>query len=224
MRTANPSTSTGRDPDQTGRARIRDAAINRFADDGVDGTSIRAIAADAGVSPALVMHHFGSKDGLRIACDEHVAATIRARKQEFMQSGGGLDPLAMMREAREYPPMLRYLARALADGSPEVNDLVDALVNDAEEYIEQAVASGLMKPSGHPRGRTVVLTMWSLGALVLHEHMARLLGADITRSTDDMAAYALPAMEILTRGVMADDFSERVRDVFAAADTQESEK
>src|SRR3712207_8086528 len=49
------------DDDLTGRARIRDAAIRRFAVDGF-GTSVRAIAADAGVSPGLVIHHFGSKE------------------------------------------------------------------------------------------------------------------------------------------------------------------
>ena len=58
--------------DLTSQARIRDAALVRFGADGFAGTSVRSIAADAGVSPALVLHHFGSKEGLRTACDEHV--------------------------------------------------------------------------------------------------------------------------------------------------------
>ncbi|MEX0658697.1 MAG: TetR/AcrR family transcriptional regulator [Egibacteraceae bacterium] len=78
--------------DRTARARIRDAAITRFAEDGVAGTSVRAIAGQAGVSAALVIHHFGSKEALRAACDEHVAATIRERKQTAMAAGPGLDP------------------------------------------------------------------------------------------------------------------------------------
>ena len=36
-----------------------------------------AIAQDAGVSPGLVLHHFGTKDALRAACDEHVLRQIR---------------------------------------------------------------------------------------------------------------------------------------------------
>ena len=47
--------------DLTARARIRDAALARFGAEGIAGTSVRAVAADAGVSPALVLHHFGSK-------------------------------------------------------------------------------------------------------------------------------------------------------------------
>ncbi|MFP4635273.1 MAG: helix-turn-helix domain-containing protein, partial [Nitriliruptoraceae bacterium] len=37
------------------------AARRRFARDGYDGASIRAIAAEAGVDPALVHHYFGPK-------------------------------------------------------------------------------------------------------------------------------------------------------------------
>ena len=51
------------------------------------GRAIRAIAADAGVSPGLVVHHFGSKDGLREACDRHVVARFRETKLAAMEEG-----------------------------------------------------------------------------------------------------------------------------------------
>jgi AcrR family transcriptional regulator len=56
---------TGRRPGpSTSRAAVLDAARRRFARAGYDGASLRAIAADAGVDPAVVLHFFGSKDGL----------------------------------------------------------------------------------------------------------------------------------------------------------------
>jgi AcrR family transcriptional regulator len=56
---------TGRRPGpSTTRGAILEAARRRFAEAGYDGASIRAIAADAGVDPAVVLHFFGSKDGL----------------------------------------------------------------------------------------------------------------------------------------------------------------
>ena len=58
--------------DLTATARIRDAAIEQFGQHGF-GVGLRAIAKAAGVSAALVIHHFGSKDGLRKACDDYVA-------------------------------------------------------------------------------------------------------------------------------------------------------
>lgn len=46
------------------RARILTAARRRFAVDGYERTTIRGVAADAGIDPALVMRHFGNKQGL----------------------------------------------------------------------------------------------------------------------------------------------------------------
>lgn len=49
------------------RAAILAAARSRFADHGFAGTTIRAVAADAGVDGALVHHYFGRKDELFLA-------------------------------------------------------------------------------------------------------------------------------------------------------------
>jgi AcrR family transcriptional regulator len=56
---------TGRRPGaNTTRASILEVARRRFAEAGYEATSMRAIAAEAGVDPAVVVHFFGSKDGL----------------------------------------------------------------------------------------------------------------------------------------------------------------
>ena len=57
--------------DRTAWAVIRDEALRLFADRAPDGVSVRQIAAADVVSPGLVVHHFGSKEGLRQAVDEH---------------------------------------------------------------------------------------------------------------------------------------------------------
>jgi AcrR family transcriptional regulator len=49
------------------RAAILDAARALFATGGMSGTSVRAVAAKAGVDPALVHHYFGTKDELFVA-------------------------------------------------------------------------------------------------------------------------------------------------------------
>lgn len=49
------------------REAILDAALGYFARHGYDRATIRAIAAEAGVDPALVHHYFGSKDQLLVA-------------------------------------------------------------------------------------------------------------------------------------------------------------
>jgi len=46
------------------RSRILEAARERFAADGYERATIRAIAADASIDPSLVMRYFGNKEGL----------------------------------------------------------------------------------------------------------------------------------------------------------------
>lgn len=206
--------------DRTAAARIRDAALACFAEAGVAATTVRQVAERAGVSAALVIHHYGSKDGLRRACDGYVAAFLRERKTAAMRAGPGLDPLALLRPEDDRVPLLAYLARVLADGSDEVDALVDELVDDAARYLAEGVASGSVRPLDDAAGVATVLTLWSLGALALHRHVRRRLGVDLTASAAHVLradAYVGPAMEVLGRGVVAPALVERLAAARAAA-------
>lgn len=217
--------------DRTARARIRDAAITRFAADGIAATSVRTIAAEADVSPGLVIHHFGTKDGLRSACDEYVAGIIRANKQEAMAQGPALDVAAAMRRAKQDVPLTRYLARSLADGSPHVATLIDEMVADAARYMAEGVRAGSLRPTDYPYGRAAVLTIWTLGAIVLHEHIERLLGVDLTQDPSELAdahayaAYIGPVLELLTDGLVTDEVAKAMRSAFVeGAEPQEGQQ
>lgn len=52
------------------RAAILTAARERFAADGFERATIRAIAADAGIDASMVMRYYGNKDGLFAAAAE----------------------------------------------------------------------------------------------------------------------------------------------------------
>ena len=60
------SPKLGRRPagDSSTRDEILDSARTSFASVGYDRTSMRAVAKSAGVDPSLVVHYFGSKEGL----------------------------------------------------------------------------------------------------------------------------------------------------------------
>lgn len=213
--------------DRTAKARIRDAAIGSFAENGIAGTTVRGIATAAGVSPGLVIHHFGSMDELRVACDEHIATTIGRFKHDAMSGGPNLDVLAALRNAPN-GPLMGYLARVLTDDSPTVAALVDDLVADAESYIQQGVDSGILQPATDPRGRAVVLTLWNLGALVLHRHLHRLLGVDLTDpdllADPRAAAYIAPVYEIYSEGVVTSALASQLRDIYTGTtETEQNE-
>jgi AcrR family transcriptional regulator len=198
--------------DRTTEARIRDAAIECIAEKGLDGFTARAVAEEADVSPGLVIHHFGSMDALREACDEHIVSVIDAFKREQV-SKDHVDILDAI-QGGPVESLAGYLAAVLADDSPTLARLVDQLVADAEGYMQQGVENGILKPTADPRSRAAVLTMWSLGALVMHRHVDRIFGVDPTQidaETDPakVAAYAAPGFEILHRGIYTDEFATR---------------
>lgn len=209
MRSTDPGSSGSPDggipDDRTTRARIRDAAITCFAEAGIAGSTVRSIARAAGVSPGLVMHHFGSKENLLTACDRHTVALVLSIKSEAIAQGHDMDLLTIFRSYRSGPPLARYVARRLVDGSGGVDDLVDELVDSAAAQMAEAARTGMVRPTDDPRGRAAVLLLWSLGSLVLHEHVTRLLGADLMGELDDMTSYLRPLLEVYGQGVLTEE-------------------
>ena len=199
--------------ERSARQRILDAAIAGFAEHGVAGTSLKAIAEQAGVSQGLIVHHFGSKDGLRDACDAHVIGVIREQMQSAAAEGRELDVLAAFRRRQEAQAhALPYLARALSEGGPVADALVDELADETLRSMEQGVADGTYVATAHPRERALVLLIWSLGAVTLHEHLQRLLGADLAGEPAALLPYLRGATELLTDGLFSDDLRDSVRD------------
>jgi AcrR family transcriptional regulator len=198
---------SGADPEA--RTRIRDVALELFGERGVARTTVRAVAERAGVSAALVIHHYGSKDGLRETCDEHVVTTVRDRKRAAL-AGPDSDPVDALRSWPGGQVLLRYLARTLVDGTPAVAALVDHLVDDAVGYTEEGVRAGRLRAPRHPREQAAVLTLWALGALVLREHGQRLLGVDLAGDPAAQGPYALVAAELLTHGVLEPGYLDQL--------------
>lgn len=196
--------SAPRPDDATARSRIRDAALRRFAADGF-GVGVRAIAADAGVSAALVLHHFGSKDGLRDACDEHAFEVIRDAKRAALGPAGPDQLLVQLASVSEYAPVAGYLMRAMQSGGPRGREVFEHFVSDAQAYVAEGVAAGTLRPSRDEKARVRWLTLSGMGsmllALALEDPPPADLSAWLQRYT---AEVALPSIEAFTEGLLAD--------------------
>ena len=208
-----------RSADLTATARIRDAAIEQFGQHGFD-VGLRTIAEAAGVSAALVIHHFGSKDGLRKACDDFVAEEIRSSKSEAIRSNDPATWLAQMAEIESYAPLTAYLVRSLQTGGELATMLWHRMTEDAEEYMAEGVRAGTIKPSRDPHARAEFLTITSGGGLLLYLQMHE-TPTDLRAVLRDYARdMVLPALEIYTEGLMAD---RTMYDAFLAAEAAEKE-
>lgn len=147
-----------RSADLTAHARIREAAIEQFGRHGF-GVGLRAIAEAAGVSAALVIHHFGSKEGLRKACDDFVAEEIRSSKAAALKSNDPTTWLAQMAEIESYAPLMAYLVRSMQSGGELAKMLWQKMIDNAEEYLDEGVRAGTVKPSRDPRARARFLAI-----------------------------------------------------------------
>jgi TetR/AcrR family transcriptional regulator, regulator of cefoperazone and chloramphenicol sensitivity len=58
------------------RARIVAAALKMFGERGFDGASTRDIAADAGVNAPALQYYFDTKEGVYLACVEHIGKCV----------------------------------------------------------------------------------------------------------------------------------------------------
>ena len=189
--------------DRTGIARIRDAAIDQWGRNGFSA-GLRSIAEAAGVSAALVIHHFGSKDGLRKACDDYIAEQVREAKTESLRSTDPATWLAAMAEIETYAPMMAYLVRSLQSGSELAKSFWQRMVDNAEQYLEEGVRAGTLKPSRDPKARAKFLGMNNGGGFLLYLQMhdnPTDLRAVLRDYGDDMM---LPALELYTQGLMTD--------------------
>jgi AcrR family transcriptional regulator len=189
--------------DRTAVARIRDAAIEQWGQHGFN-VGLRSIAEGAGVSAALVIHHFGSKEGLRKACDDYIAEEIRTGKSASLQTKDPADWFAQMAEIESYAPLMAYLVRSMQSGSELAKMLWRKMIDDAEQYMEEGVRSGVIKPSRDPRARAKYLGMASGGGFLMYLQMhdnPTDLRAVLRDYGEEMV---LPALEIYTEGLMTD--------------------
>jgi AcrR family transcriptional regulator len=199
-----PSHRTADPDDLTARARIRDAAISRFAAEGF-GVGLRTIAADADVSPGLVMHHFGSKDGLRRACDDHVLAQIHEARAAALDAADPAPSVLQLAGDVHYAWLATYLLRSLQAGGDLARRVVADLVAETRTSLEEGVARGSIRASRDPDGRADLLTRMSLGYLLLDyalepEPPADLAGWVLERSVRG----TLPGLEMFTEGLFTD--------------------
>jgi AcrR family transcriptional regulator len=159
--------------DLTARARIRQAALRHFAEQGFQRATIRKIAQTAGVSPGLLRHHFGSKDDLRKECDEYVSEMLRRLNAQLLSNPG--DVAGARRASKRFE---RYIARALADGSATAGPIFDEMVALTELWLARADENRPDPPAVDRRIRAGLVTAMAVGIPLLHEHLSRTMGTD----------------------------------------------
>ncbi len=123
------------------REKLLDCAERLFAEHGLEGVSLRAINAEAGLSPAALYYHFGTQQALVEALlERHMPALMERRRVLLDSLERGTEPLgirdvlgALVQPLAEFlaeggEPGLRYLRlihRLQADGDLDPRFVVE---------------------------------------------------------------------------------------------------
>lgn len=156
--------------------RIRDAAIVTFAAHGFAKSTVRAIAAAADVSPGLVIHHFGSKERLRTACDDHVFEALTHTKREHVARS----PFLVAEMLRDEPTRTHaeYLLASLLDPSEQGQRFFDHYVEVVERIIAEGFEGYVFRTADDPRAQATAVAMLGLAPMLLEPRIRGSLGTD----------------------------------------------
>jgi TetR/AcrR family transcriptional regulator, regulator of cefoperazone and chloramphenicol sensitivity len=197
--------------DRTARAVIRDEALRLFAAHGPEKVTVRQIAAAAEVSPALVVHHFGSKEGLREAVDQHVVALFDTMltRMAAQDAPEWSDPAATasLSEllAQHLPPdspVPAYLRHLLLTDSAAGRQLFRRLHEISQVTLRTLATAGMASPGSDPAVRAAFLLVNDLALLLLRDRIQDVLGVD-PLSPDGMRRWAGEALAVYTTGLFA---------------------
>lgn len=174
--------------DLTARANIRNVALRLFAERGHDAVTVREIAAAAGVSPGLVVHHFGSKEGLRAAVDAHAGeafdmlfAELDSQDVTEMLASGEATTSVAEAFARAFPhgsPLPAYLRRLLLTNDPAGAALFGRWYAATRRLLDAMVELGAAAPTEDPAVRAAFLLANDLALILLRNQIATAIGDD----------------------------------------------
>ena len=141
MRSASTETSA--------REKIIDSALGLFGQRGIEVCSLRQVAKACDVSPALVVHHFGSKAGLVGAVNERA---LREFGDAYDSDEPGQDTAPLHRRAaqtarvmHEHPTVCAYIGRALIEQTPGAARLFQAMIEGGRAEIDRLATDGALR-------------------------------------------------------------------------------
>lgn len=158
--------------DLTAKARIRNAAMDLYAQYGAERVSLRAVAAEARVTLGLVQHHFKTKAGLEAAVDQlvvdyfgHAVASVPV-VGATVQIATARDE-AVRRMLADNPAVVNYVRRAVLEPSGTRIELLESLVELTRREVVGLREAGVASTDRRESTQVVSVLIRQLGELLL---------------------------------------------------------
>lgn len=195
------------------RTRILDAAEHAFAESGLAGARVAAIAREAGVNKAMLYYYFGSKASLYQAVFERVLDQVAdiahtaldpAADDPLVQVGAFMDGYAQVLQAhpRFVPIMVREVLSGGEQVLPTLRSRIGALLPTVAGSLQQAQRSGQINPDVvFPIAGPVLIS--PLVFFAIAQPVLSMLFGPVTPALAE--AYHQSAKEIVINGLRARD-------------------
>ena len=190
--------------DRSTPARIRDAAIVHVGEHGWEKTTSRQIAVAAGVPVGLVNYHFGSKDGLREACDAWVLEVIGRDKSLLLGSGPIPQFNTYLDDHPELRPIMAYLAQSVRTGGHVAERFYDGMVEVTMDLLGKAADVGTLRRYEDLHAASSIFVAYGLGVSMFGPSVARHLGGTDLLDPSTYRRYVAAVMEIFSYPLITD--------------------
>ena len=175
-----------------------------FAEHGYSDVTVRQIASAAGVSAALVIHHYGSKEKLREVLEERVTAfleSLLADLARITEEGGSATLAGLFADRLEREPaMAGYVRRLLCDGGQAGVALFERLYQATRAGMQALEQEGVVRASQDEPVRDAFLLSNDLAVLLLRPHLSQVVGID-PLARDGLARWSAEVFDVYARGV-----------------------
>jgi len=171
-----------------------------FAENGFAGTSLRSIAKQAEVSPALLVHHFGTKDAL---VKEAISKTLGdwvADEKAAMLDDESHQVENWQSLAAKGATSLNFFKQALLAGGEYSQRLFNAAFLESEALLDEMQELGRLKDISDKQTTALMMTISGLGSVLFMSQIEQTLGGPI--SSDQVASRLVNANhEMMQDGV-----------------------
>jgi AcrR family transcriptional regulator len=188
--------------DLSGSAQLREIALWLFAEHGIGATSIRMVAAAAGVSPSAVLHYFPSKKALEAAVQEEVARRVfdavhaisptRPPREAVQERYGALSALLQTQ-----PYLAEYLRRVLAEGGEASVELFKMFIDAMKREVSARIEAGNAREFDDPDVGLALFWLLSSAEFLIAPQLEA-VGLDLT-NPEDIERLHRAQTDLLTR-------------------------
>lgn len=193
------------------REHLIEVATRVFAREGFAGTSLRMIAVEAGVSAALLVHHFGSKQRL-------IEETIETTLGEWMREKDHLAELPLSEALSQWPQTaqdghqkLAFFKQVMLSGGKPAQLLLERMHSEAKERLTMMTNTGVMRDVADIETAALLLAVYGMAPLILSDSIKKILGGEVTdpEISEKLARSSLELFALIREGQAPPQTKER---------------